>query len=64
MDDQLRRTRVYIDQAGAMAYVYANGTYYPMPGTSLPTQSGNAGALLTTDGTNTAWTEIIDGGSY
>jgi hypothetical protein len=30
----------------------------------LPTQTGNAGKFLLTDGTNTTWSNTIDGGSF
>lgn len=32
-------------------------------GSALPSQSGNSGKFLTTDGTNASWTNIIDGGN-
>jgi hypothetical protein len=46
--------------------LYGNGVFAAAPaggGTSLPSQTGNSGKYLTTNGTSTSWATITPGGS-
>ena len=52
---------IYYNTVTDQLRVYANGSWTNVASGSLPSQTGNSGKYLTTDGTNASWATV--GGS-